>query len=240
MTPERTGEAGGRCPEEGVLVAYLDGVLEEDARSRVERHVDECDACRERLGTLERASARVGEWLAHHDPQVPRRTAYRLHDGPGSGARGRWALAAGVVLAVALAAGPARGWLLERIGWDGGAEPAPEAALPVEEVSATSFAPRGATLTLSFEAGVPGRRVLVRRAGDSLITLRAPGPDVALLVGPGRVDVRDGEAAGRDYRLGVPEGVERVVLRVPGADSVVVLPDPEGVERVVDVPPGGG
>lgn len=240
MTFGGSGGHGGRCPEDGELVAYLDGALEEEVRERMERHVETCGVCRERLREIEGRSDRVGAWLARHDPQAPPRTSYELHRARGSGSGRRWGLAAGIVLAVALAAGPARGWLLERLGWRGAPDAPAGETTRVEEGAATSFAPAGTTLTLSFGAGVRGRRILLEPSGDSLVTLRAPGPDVALVVGPGRVDVRDAGTSGREYRLALPQRVERVVIRVPGADSLVVLPDAGGAPTTVAVPTGSG
>lgn len=236
------------CPDEGVLVGYLDGALEPDERARLQVHLEACPACGERLRGLARRTERVRTWLSRHDPEVPGSASYELagprtsgrRGGRDSGVRGRWALAAGVVLAVALAAGPARGWLLERVGLDAwfgseGGDPT-----PVEEVSTTAFVPRGPEVTLVFESGVTGRRVVLERSPDSRLTLRVPGPDVELMLGADRVEIRDPDAAARAYRVAVPAPVERLVILVPGAEALVVGPRPGGGERVVEVPRGGG
>jgi len=228
------------CPDDGTLVVYLDGGLEPGARADVAAHVHDCVRCADRLAELEARSRGVGAWLARHEPTPPPREAYDLAARPRTAsAPRRWAIAAGIVLAVGVVAGPARGWLLGRIGL---APDGPAASPPVAtgETSTTSFVPAGDEVTVSFDAGATGRRLVVALGTDPLVTLRAPAPDVELLVRPDRVEVHDAHQPPRDYRLTVPDGVRRIRVRVPGARDVVLAPGPVGETRIVDVPPGSG
>jgi len=221
-------------------MGYLDDALAPEARAGVAAHLRDCARCADRLRELEARSRGVGAWLARHEPPPPPREAYDLVARPRTTSTPRrWAIAAGIVLAVGVVAGPARGWLLGRIGL---APDGPAASPPVAtgETSTTSFVPAGDEVTVSFDAGATGRRLVVALGTDPLVTLRAPAPDVELLVRPDRVEVHDAHQPPRDYRLTVPAGVRRIRVRVPGARDLVLAPGPVGETRIVDVPPGSG
>jgi hypothetical protein len=233
------------CPDAGDLVAWLDGALEPAELARVRHHVESCAPCRRAAEDLRARSAAVSAWLARADVPPPRRDAYDLRPRGGahgdrdrrSGWRVRWGIAAGIVLAVAVGAGPARGWLLERLGLepDRPASTAPEAGLT--ERASTSFVPLGSEITLAFTAGVSERTLVVRRSPDARATLSAPHPDPELLVGPGGVEILGAAGAG-EYHLAVPAGIERVRIRVAGAPDRVV--EVGAADRTVAVPSGGG
>jgi hypothetical protein len=167
-------------------------------------------------------------------------------------------LIAVVVAALAVALGPARGWLAQRLGStppresgapgatgdEGGAtgsegdrgDAAAEAAM---DVVAATFVPAGPEVTLVFEPGIEGRRLILEPSADSTVVLRATGPEVAMAVEADQVEIQDASRTAREIRVGVPAGVERVRVRVPGASTLVVVVDVEGGEHVVEVPRGG-
>lgn len=70
-------------PEDGRLLALLDGELPAAAAARVRRHLDGCGRCRRRRDELERASEALGEALGALDVPPPDREArdVRSHAG---------------------------------------------------------------------------------------------------------------------------------------------------------------
>ncbi len=221
-------------------MGYLDDALAPEARAGVAAHLRDCARCADRLRDLEGRSRGIGGWLARHEPEPPPRAAYDLAARPHTASlRRQWAIAAGIVLAVAVVAGPARGWLLGRIGLapDGPGAASPS---PAGETTTTSFVPTAVEVTVSFDAGTGGRRLIVERGADPLVVLRAPAPDVELLVRPDRVEIHDAGQPARVYRLTVPATVHRVRVHVPGARDVLLSPGTTDEARIVDVPPGSG
>lgn len=229
------------CPGDEVLMAHLDDALGDADRAALDRHLDSCEECARRIRALADRSRRLGAWLQAHDPEPPSREAYDVTPPRRRVIRPRqWAIAASVVLAVGVAAGPARGWLLHRLGLaDEG--PVAEVAPPaVDATTGTSFVPRGGEVVLVFDAGVAGRRLMVSASEDSVATLVSPTSDAAVVLRPDRLEIHDAGTVGGEYRLSVPGGVSQVRLRVPG-DQDVVIPvgaaAPEG--RVVEIGSGG-
>lgn len=223
------------CPEDGTLLLHLDQELTGGERERVVAHLGSCPACRERLEALGRRADGVRGWLERHDPPPPPASSYRL---PGRRRRGRavgWAAAASIVLAGTVLAGPGPEWLARTLGSD----EAPEATAVREEgADATTFSPRGATLTVSFDRSGSARRLTVSRTADSLVTLRTPGPETELLIQPFTVVVREGDSSATEYGIELPASVERLVVRVPGqSDRTIEVGAGEG-SRVVEIPGG--
>lgn len=58
-------------PEDGRLLAHLDGELSGDAAARLRRHLRGCEACRRRRDELERASGALSEALGALDVDPP-------------------------------------------------------------------------------------------------------------------------------------------------------------------------
>jgi len=52
-----------KCPDEGTLQAYLDNELPEARMRAAAGHLEVCAACRDRLGEIQAATARVSAWL---------------------------------------------------------------------------------------------------------------------------------------------------------------------------------
>lgn len=79
MTENDRPREEARCLDEGTLVAWLDGALDEPSHRRdVEGHLASCGRCAELLSTVEARSSAVGAWLESGDPPPPPREAYDL------------------------------------------------------------------------------------------------------------------------------------------------------------------
>lgn len=221
-----------------LLLRLLDDDIDAAERETLRAHVDGCPTCADRLRALRERSAGVSAWLARHDPPAPERSEYDLRVSTRtSPRRAWWAIAATVVLAVAVAAGPARAWLMARLGIgeppaaQSSGDPAPSA------MTATAFIPQGGVLAIAFDAGVRGRTLSVIQSTDSLATLDENPSRAEVVVGPDRLDVHDADQPPGAYRLTVPVSVTTVLVRVAGAREIVV--HPEARTRVVDIPSGG-
>jgi anti-sigma factor RsiW len=57
-----------RCLKDKLLQAYLDGELSNADSAELDRHIEVCPACREKLQQLRSASELVKEWISHLDP----------------------------------------------------------------------------------------------------------------------------------------------------------------------------
>lgn len=230
---------------EGALVALLDDEMDGTAAETARAHLALCADCSARLEALERADRRVRDWMTAHDPAPPPRDAYewqaalgprtRRASKPGAllSPRLRWAAAASLVLAIAVAAGPARAWILDQIGLDDRDVPAEEAGpLAGHEpgTAGTSFSPTSPEVRIDL-TDIGGARELTVAVHDGpRVHLLVPEGDVEVLVRPGGLEVRDPSRTHHRYRLDVPASVLRVRLVRPGpaGDTVLVPPAPGG------------
>jgi anti-sigma factor RsiW len=225
------------CPDVEVLLGWLDDELDPSRREAVGAHLETCSTCAETLRALEARSEHVSAWLARHDPAVPDRSTYDLRLRSRTPFwRRRWAIVVGVVVAVGVAAGPARAWLLARLGL-AGAPTAHSVGGGIQvPTTATAFVPRGSAVTVSFDAGVTGRTLTVTRSVDTHVSLDAAASSAEVVVGPNGFDVHDASQPPLAYRLSVPSTVTTVRIHVPGAQDVVVRPDV--AVHVVAIPAG--
>lgn len=237
MTPAPNAPST-HCPADETLLCWLDGELDPSERDVLRAHVDSCSVCADTVRSMQARNERLSAWLVRHDPEVPGRSAYDLSPRTRTPRRHvRWAAAASVVLAVGVAAGPARAWLLARLGFGSpGTEEIADAPAPAL-TTATAFVPRGSTVTVAFDAGVKGRTLAVTRAADNRAALDAAESAAEVVVGPDRFDVHDAGQAPLAYRLTVPATVTTVRVHVAGAADVVVRPD--STVHVVGIPTGG-
>lgn len=226
-----------QCPNDAGLVAFLDDAMDVEERLRIEAHLRTCAACDERVQRLRARSEAVTAWLQRHDTSPPPRSAYDLRPRRRPASVRRWAAAASVILAVAVAAGPARGWLLARLGLR--SPDTPVTTMPATSLrDATSFRPTGPEINIVFTMEAGPRRLLITRSDESLVTVRAPSPEAELLLRPGSVEIRDPSLGRRDFGVSLPASVERVRVRLAGAsDTVITLPS-GAVSKTVDLPGG--
>lgn len=236
MKPEDMNASTMSCPDTEILLRWLDDELDSSQREALNAHLDTCSTCAEALRALEARSEHVSAWLASHDPTAPERSTYDLHLRARTPFwRRRWAIVVGVVLAVGIAAGPARAWLLARLGL-GGAAVTQTVSDRQTPTTATAFVPQGSIVTVAFDAGVAGRTLVVTRSADGRASLDAAASSAEVVVGPDSFDVHDAHQSPRAYRLSVPSTVSTVRVTVDGADDVVVRPGPSA--RVVAIPAG--
>lgn len=236
MKPEAPDAPTMSCPDTNTLVRWLDGELDTSQREGLRAHLDTCPKCAAKSRALKARSEHVSAWLASHDPIVPDRSRYDLRVPSRTPFwRHRWAVVIGVVVAVGVAAGPARAWLLARLGL-GEARVTQTVGDRQVPTTATAFVPRGSIVTVTFDAGVGGRTLAVRRTAGARVSLDAAESGAEVVVGPDRLDVHDAKEPPRAYRLSVPSTVSTVRVRVPGVADVVVHPDAS--PRVVAIPSG--
>lgn len=224
---------GRQHPDDGVLLALLDGELADERRSAVEAHVEGCDPCASRLDALTRASRRLAGALETLDVPPPDVEAAELvragrrAPGPGDwspeeGSRRGAALlkAAALVLAFAGAAAaavpgsPVHDWL------SGLVRAAPEAgdAAPADRTSVPD------------REGVPGVAVQMEDGRVTVLVTRAPsGTSVT-------VRLTDGTEAGvwaRGGRYRTAPG--RIEVVEPSPDEVLVEIPSGAVEARITV-----
>lgn len=222
-------------PDDAALVRLVDGELPSHEAHEVERHLDGCPSCVERFRALEQRDQRVRAWLTTHDPPPPARSTYDLEPRTRR-AWPRWSAAASILLAVAVAAGPARAWLLDRIGAPDDA-PSVAAATPAPASgAATSFAPDPGTLRLEIVGARFPLQVVLERSPDELVHLIAPDDQSELLVRSSSVRIRDAAVPERVYRLSLPRSVSalRIVHDAGRVDSLVAI-SPQLTRRMVDI-----
>lgn len=218
--------------EDGELLRWIDRDFGPGQRAAVRRHVASCGTCRARLTEIERWSAllhRAVGTVAH--PRRPSRWRRRL------------AAAAGIAIAVGLAAPPVRAWMFQRVAavWSvfaaepgdaaGGRAPtagpdappgtsvtfAPEG--PVFRVYVTSFQAVGALTLATVDADVVSAAVLGGDGGEELLVL------------PSGVRIRNLPASSADYAIRVPVGVREIVLQIGDAAQRRFGTDPAGQIR---------
>lgn len=203
------------------LLALLDGELTRGEAAQARSHLDACEPCRRRYEALADRAGRVRQWLERHDSAPPGRDAYDF-GAPAPGRSSRrfglgWAAAAALVLATSVVAGPARGWITERLGLSG--DDLTAAAGPA---AATSFMPEVDTLLVNFTAADAVRELTVEASADDRVHLYAPDDAVDLLVDPSGVAIADGSTTPRAYTLHVPRTVTHLLIRHPSSGDRLV------------------
>ncbi|MBW3655506.1 MAG: hypothetical protein KY444_05335 [Gemmatimonadetes bacterium] len=233
----QTSAADGHLSD-GEIVQLVDGVLAGPGRERADAHLAGCHACGGRLRQVRTRSARLTHLLAEADwPLPPARVPDEL-----SVRRTRRTLwlriAAGVLLLVSAGAvaSPLRarmlGWVSDGWAWIAEEEVRPSRTnattppAPAASAARVSFVPAGGVLTLEFDHAGPGRTVELAPSGSASAVVEQVGgtSPVELLMIPheSRVRVRNGPADASDYRVRVPDGAERVRIRVRGRPTVTL------------------
>jgi len=224
---------------DGDIVALIDGERRLSAGAD-ERHLAQCDVCRERRNRFSEYSSDIREDLSSVSIPIVDESAFRArvaeglkHSRPRGSARRypAWsAAAAAIVLATAAAAAtsPARDWLRSlfdsrRVTQSAPAQPPiPRPAAPELSGSSVSFAATGAVFTVRLDATPLSGGLVARPAKDDNITATVvsgagTGGD-ALVVLPGELRIRNTSAARASYRLDLPRTITR--LRLIIADRV--------------------
>lgn len=240
----RASVAGGNPsghPDEGALLAYLDGEAPLSAREEVERHLGACRFCEARLADLRRASDQLAEGLAmlEADGRTPaigprgpggRRAAAGGSDptgGTGFGAALRRAPAWAAVLVLFLTAGavaalpdsPVRSWVEDALGRIAGRGDATVATAAAGEAPAPAVSVRPAAdqVTVRLRGLAPGTLVRVSLADADETRVRAPG--ASFRAGDGFVDVSGG--TGAPVTVELPRSVASASVEIGGRPAVV-------------------
>jgi hypothetical protein len=253
-------------PEEGTLLALLDGELHGPERARVASHVETCAECAAVVRDMEGMKALFGGAVARTD--VPAPADWALHSvrrraRAGHGVQIRRALLRAAIFVLGFAGiayaavpgSPVRGWLGKLVAPR--ATPAAEPVLkpaPVPPAEARERSPAG----VSIEPEAGGVRVVLSGSGPDL-RVRARVSDgeraevfatgeaagARFRTGPGRVEIvgaRGGEVTvslPRSARTAVIESDGRVLLSREGGRVRVMAPATErsGQEMVFRVGP---
>ena len=198
---------------------------------QLEGHLAECQHCGTRYRSLAATDEAVRRKLTLLDEPAPVRESYTLTRRR-SGRRLQFAAAAGLILAVALSAGPLRGWV---VGLLRGPESEPATAV-TETVGpeVTELRLSGTAVVVHFMALPSGSRLEVRRTDSDRLRFEDPTGEAAVTVGTNRIEIRPGAgAADGVFRLSVPREITSIHLQGPaGADKLL---NPEGLPGVVDL-----
>ena len=220
---------------DGEIVALLDGELGTLAESH-RRHLEECDACRERRERFSEYAALVRDELSTiavpvvDEELFRRRVALRAGTSRGRVSapvwrRRRWVAGAAIVgLAALAAASPARRWLRSLVETPTVRQPADQPVSSSAEQSSSggsiSFTPTTATFTLRLDS-VPATGVLhVEIAGDDKVTASVAsgagtGGD-AFVVLPAELRVRNTSRARASYRVALPRSITHFRALIAG------------------------
>lgn len=214
-----------RHPDEGRILAYLDGELSGRRARRVRRHLDRCASCRRRRDELDDAAGTLDDALDALDVPPPERDAASVRArGRSPSPVGRAAVwkAAALVLAAATAAGavvpgsPVREWIAdsaERVTSAFVDRGSPSAASePAPSRSGGVAIPAQGRVEVAVTDPAAGLRIRVRTVDDTLVSVAGVGGRYRL----------------EDRRIGVdgPEGPE-LRLDVPPSAAVRVSVDGE-------------
>lgn len=240
--------------DEGTLLALLDGELSEEEGSRVEAHVEACEACATSLAELREASDRLEAALALLDRPAPaevsawtvrQRAAARRMAFPRRALLRAAAMVLGfaAVGSAAIPNSPVRTWVAA--AWrhgasalSGGEEPAPAVVTAAGDVTPeTASAPEAGLVVqpehrrvvVSIESPAPDLVARVRVVSDARVAIRARGEAASarFRTGPGRLDVLSPGSG--ELVIEVPASQIDVTLEVDGR----VLVSKRGPELIV-------
>jgi hypothetical protein len=210
--------------ENGELIRLLDGECPPEEEARMRRHLQHCEECRRGAAELEQLSDRFRLALQHGDAaEGVAHAPARARRWP----RRRLLQAAAIFLVVAVAASPARGWLVE--GWHAIRSlfveaPAPEGPVgaPGIDVGETTAVVTFATVGAEFRLDVLStqHRGTVTIATDSVesASARVLGGDGSeeLVVFPGGLRILNAPTSAASYEVLLPPTVSDIEIRIAG------------------------
>ncbi|MEM7414897.1 MAG: zf-HC2 domain-containing protein [Gemmatimonadota bacterium] len=196
-------------PDEGQLIAHLDGALSEDEAARTQTHLEECETCRATSRRLRGRFDRLSQLLDQHEV-VPETRPKR-----------RPRIAAGIVL---LALGAAAVPLAARIVSGLRTPDAGGAPTPAPVYGSVAF-DRGEPAELDFLVDAPGRVVVVLEDSASRARIDLPIPMPGIVATSRGLEVEN-EVDGV-HRVVLPRSAQGLVLRAGGSERVVVVPPGE-------------
>jgi hypothetical protein len=210
--------------ENGHLIRLLDRECPPEEEARINRHLRDCVTCRQNAAELEHLSDRFRLALQHGDgAEGTAHTPARAHRWP----RRRLVQAAAIFLVVAVAASPARGWLVE--GWhairslftEAPAPPPPreEPAIDVAETTAVvTFAAAGSDFSLEVISTQGRGTVFITVDSVPSASARVLGGDGSeeLVVLPGGLRILNAAASTASYEIVLPPAVRNIEVRIAG------------------------
>ena len=241
--------------DEGDIVRYHDGELEDGDRARVEEHLRACHACRDRVDLFGEQSSVVTETMSRADLPLPRLVRSRPARHTARPPRLRtWQRAAGIALVVggaAFASQPVRAWMLDR--WaglrdmlPGSQPPVPEMAEEAAPVSSEPLAPPN-TLSIGFEPTTDSLvlRIATRQTSGEIQTQATDdvkfaaeiigGGDETIAVLPNGLFLRNTAASTARYRLHIPAGIRVVVIVIQGELPIRIDREGSSLSQTIDL-----
>lgn len=227
--------------EEGALLAWLDGELNETEREGLEAHIATCDVCAERRDALRFTARSVTAALEETDEPSPwsempeaLREAARAAPMPigrarnarsGSWRSGRRGVAAAAGLILVLAAGayaipgsPVRDWVADSIDALASLVGSDEAP-PDPRPSSVSVDPTDGAVRVTVIGASPELRISVALSADG--RAEATARDARFRVEAGLIEVRDLSAG--ELEVTLPADAPEAVLDLDGTDVVRVV-----------------
>ncbi|HUF70690.1 MAG TPA: zf-HC2 domain-containing protein [Longimicrobiales bacterium] len=229
----------------GLLVRYLHGELDPSVERSVAVHIDTCVACRSVVESLEEGMRRTSVALrtaAHDQPEANEWIAVldRVHAGMGHRVRAkRMRVAAGWILALAgaasIASSPVRGWIAERLATIAGDDSS--AAIDRDAtrggMAAFTFVPAGSHLEIVVDSIQAAGSLTVRFTdGDNVDIGVSGGATEHLTWSRNGIRIANVPLAAASYVVSVSHGVERVSVRVAGADPIELSRHEQGKDTV--------
>ncbi len=233
----------GRHLEDGDVIRLLDGECPPEETREFDSHLGTCDECRHKMDELTLLSRQFGSALELADepaasgeanaPQVIgtiRPSEARVH-------WTRWritrAAAAIALIVAAVAASPARAWLVER--WHDlkslvvgspveQPETTPVSVLPGEPASVVTFTPTGSDFTLRFAHAQSGGTLYLTveaTASASAGIVDGDGTEEIVVLSDG-FQIRNRATSSASYRVRLPNRLSTITLQIGDIEDLVL------------------
>lgn len=233
-------------PDEGQMVRLLDDELEANERRALEDHLTRCPPCSTALEQLREAAITFRMELRDDTIDAPQSTGWT--GVPRNRIAAWWRIAATIAILLAASATLRPVRALVQSGWESvaaafGFAPvaeAPETTLepPAPAGPVVTFVPRGTVITIDVDSWQTSGSVHIefgdaREVSAQIVT---PGTDENIVVVPNR-GVRIGNASSTksDYRVVVPDALERVIVTVAGERVADFEPEREAANVSVSL-----